>query len=118
MLVIVGVAAICRSNFQPHVVHTINWIFTWAFPMFVMCIISLFWKRSALAAVITMFCAWVGIIVWTTFGLQTALGATAVHGAYVSLGISVVVGLILTAALPGKPGFFKEQKQKAAAAAR
>ena len=118
VIVIVGVAAICLCNFQPHVVNTINWIFTWAFPMFVMCIISLFWKRSALAAVITMFCAWAGIIIWTTFGLQTALGATAVHGAYVSLGISVVVGLILTAALPGKPGFFKEQKQKAAAAAR
>ncbi len=111
-IVVVGVIAICLSNFQPQVVTTINWIFTWAFPMFVMCILGLFWKRSATATVITMFAAWVGIIIWTTFGLQARLGANAVHGAYISLAISLVLGIILTAVLPGKPGYFKEQKAK------
>ncbi|MGL5511684.1 MAG: sodium:solute symporter family transporter, partial [Sporomusa sp.] len=116
-IIIVGVLAIVLSNFQPHVVTTINWVFTWAFPMFIMVIIGLFWKRSTKATVITMFASWIASAVWTTFGLQEYLGATAVHGAYVALAVSLLFGLILTAALPGKPGFFKESRQKNAAAA-
>lgn len=111
-IVIVGVLAIALSNFQPQVVPTINWVFTWAFPMFIMVIIALFWKRSTPAAIITMFASWIANVVWTTFGLQAALGATAIHGAYVAVVISLAFGLILTAILPGKPGYFKESKQK------
>lgn len=78
-----GVAAICLSNAQPDVVTTINWVFTWAFPMFVLCIFALFWKRNATAAVITMFASWIGTMLWTTFGLQAALNAANIHGAYI-----------------------------------
>lgn len=114
-IVVVGILAICLSNAQPDVVSTINWVFTWAFPMFVLCIFGLFWKRSATAAVITMFASWICVFIWSTLGLQTKLGADTLHAAYVALVISLVVGGILTAVLPGKPGFFKEQKAKAAA---
>ncbi|MDR1795916.1 MAG: sodium:solute symporter family protein [Clostridiales Family XIII bacterium] len=110
VIVVVGVAAICLSNFQPAVVSTINWIFTWAFPMFFMAIIGLFWKRSAKAAVITMFSSWAANVVWTTLGLQTALGADIIHGAYIAVAVSLGVGCTLTAALPGKPGYFKAEK--------
>ncbi|MCC8123135.1 MAG: sodium:solute symporter family protein [Oscillospiraceae bacterium] len=110
-IVIVGILAIALSNFQPTVVTTINWVFTWAFPMFIMVIIALFWKRSTPAAVITMFASWIGNVVWTTFGLQAALGATSVHGAYIAVAISLLFGVVLTAILPGKPGFFKESKR-------
>lgn len=109
-IVVVGAVAIALSNFQPQVVPAINWVFTWAFPMFIMTVIGLFWKRSTVAAVITMFASWIANVAWTTFGLQAALGAEAFHGAYIAVIVSLVVGVCLTAALPGKPGYFKAQK--------
>ncbi|MDR1572174.1 MAG: sodium:solute symporter family protein [Clostridiales Family XIII bacterium] len=117
VIIVVGIIAIGLSNFQPQVVSTINWIFTWAFPIFVMTVIGLFWKRSTVAAVVTMFAAWVANIVWTTFGLQAALHAEIVHGAYIAIAISLVVGIALTGALPGKKGYFRENALEARAIA-
>ena len=108
VIVIVGILAISLSNFQPAVVPTINWIFIWASPMFVMAVIGLWWKRNANAAVITMFVAWIANMIWTTFGLQNRLGATAIHGVYVTLAVSLIVGIFLTGIMQGKPGLMKE----------
>ena len=59
MIVIVGILAIVLCNFQPAVVTTINWIFTWGVPLFVMLVIGLCWKRNTTAAMITMFVSWI-----------------------------------------------------------
>ncbi len=116
VIVIVGVLAIVLSNFQPTVVTTINWIFTWGVPMFVMMVIGLCWKRNAKAAVITYAVSWIANILWVTCGLQEKLGWMNFHQVYLCTIISVVLGLVLTAVLPGtKPGFFRlsREEQKA-----
>lgn len=74
MIVIVGILAIVLCNFQPTVVTTINWIFTWGVPLFVMLVIGLCWKRNTTAAMITMFVSWIANIVWVICGLQERLG--------------------------------------------
>ena len=113
MIVIVGVLAIALSNFQPTVVTTINWIFTWGVPMFVMLVIGLCWKRNTKAAVITYVVSWVANIVWITCGLQERLGMGNFHQVYLCTIISVVLGILLTAVLPGtKPGYFKLSKEE------
>lgn len=115
MIVVFGVIAIALSNFQPTVVTTINWIFTWAVPMFVMAILGLWWKRNTRAAVITMIVSWVANIVYVTCGIQTMLGADNFHQVYLCLIISIVLGVILTAVLPnGKPGLLKVLREKKA----
>lgn len=111
VIVIVGVLAIALSNFQPSVVTTINWIFTWACPMFVMLVIGLCWKRNTVAVWITYIVSWIANVVWITFDLQGALGMQNFHQVYLCTIISVVLGVILTAVLPGsKPGYFKLSK--------
>jgi len=115
MIVIFGIIAIALSNFQPTVVTTINWIFTWAVPMFVMAIIGLWWKRNTKAAVITMIVSWIANVVYVTCGVQAALGSDTFHQVYLCLIISLVLGIILTAVLPnGKPGLFKVLREKKA----
>lgn len=116
MIVIVGVLAIALSTFQPTVVTTINWIFTWGCPLFVMLVIGLVWKRNTKAMVITCFVSWIANVVWITCGVQEMLGMVNFHQVYLCTIISVVLGLILTAVLPGsKPGFFKLSKEEQAA---
>lgn len=113
MIVIVGVLAIVLSNFQPTVVTTINWIFTWGVPMFVMLVIGLCWKRNTKAAVITYIVSWIANVLWITCGLQEKLGMANFHQVYLCTIISVVLGIILTAVLPGtKPGFFRLSKEE------
>ena len=113
MIVIVGIAAIALSSFQPAVVTTINWIFTWGVPMFVMLVIGLCWKRNTMAAVITYIVSWIANVVWITCGLMEKLDMTNFHQVYLCTIISVVLGLVLTAVLPGsKPGYFKLSKEE------
>ena len=115
MIVVFGIIAIALSNFQPAVVTTINWIFTWAVPMFVMAVIGLWWKRNTKAAVITMIVSWVANVVYVTCGVQALLGSDTFHQVYLCLIISLVLGIILTAVLPGgKPGLFKVLREKKA----
>jgi SSS family solute:Na+ symporter len=115
-IVIIGIAAVVLCNSQPTVVTTINWIFTWAVPLFVMMVIGLTWKRNTVAVVITFFAAWITNMIWTTFGLQSRLGADTIHGVYVTLAVTLIFGIILTAVLPGRQGLFKEIKKEKVAA--
>lgn len=118
MIVIVGIAAIILANFQPTVVTTINWIFTWAVPMFVGLVFGLCWKRNTRAFVITCIISWIANIVWITCDLQGALGMPNFHQVYLCLIITLVVGLITFAAVPGgKPGYFRLSKEEKAATA-
>ena len=100
-------------SFQPAVVTTINWIFTWGVPMFVMLVIGLCWKRNTKAAVITYIVSWIANVIWVTCGLMDKLEMTNFHQVYLCTIISVALGLILTAVLPGsKPGYFRLSKEE------
>lgn len=114
-IVIIGILAIVISNSQPAVVPTINWIFTWAAPLFTMMVIGLTWKRNTIAAVITFFAAWIANMIWTTFGLQASLGADTIHGVYITLVVTLIFGIILTAILPGEKGLLKELREEKSA---
>ena len=113
MIIIVGVAAILLSNFQPTVVTTINWIFTWAVPIFITMIFGLCWRRNTKALVITCICSWVANVVWITFDLQGALGLPNFHQVYLCIIVTLVVGFITFGAMKGsKPGYFKLSKEE------
>lgn len=113
MIVIVGVAAILLSNLQPSVVTTINWNFTWAVPMFITMIFGLCWRRNTKAMVITCIVSWVANVVWRTFDLQGTLGLPTFHEVYLCVILSLIVGFITFAVMPGsKPGYFKLSKEE------
>lgn len=114
VLVILGVLAIAISGLQPNVIHAINWIFSWLIPVFVLCIIGLFWKRSAGAAISTMVVSWIINCLWSMTSFPENIGLANVHNAFVALAVSIILGLVLTAMLPGSQGFFKEKKSQQA----
>ncbi|HAD20381.1 MAG: sodium:solute symporter family protein [Lachnospiraceae bacterium] len=119
MIVIVGIAAIVLCQFQPTVVTTINWIFTWAVPIFTTLIFGLCWKRNTKAMVITCVVSWIANVVWITCGLQTALHMPNFHQVYLCLIITLVVGFLTFGLMPGsQPGYFKlSRKEQEATAA-
>ena len=106
LIVIIGIVSILICNFQPAPVDMVNWIFAFGVPVFVMAVLGIWWKRSEKASIITFVCAWVAVCIWSTFGLQARLGWVNFNVNYISLIVSVVVGVIGTAVLPGKKGLY------------
>ena len=106
IIIIIGIVSIAICNFQPAVVDMVNWCFSFGIPVFIMGVIGLWWKRSTKASVITFIITWIVVCIWSTFGLQNALGWANFHVNYISLIVALIVGVISTAVLPGKKELF------------
>lgn len=115
-IVISGLVAAALSTFMPEIVNGANWAFAWLCPVFWSVIYGLFWKRSAKATGITLAVSWIMVLLWTYTPLPSAIGLHGVPVPYVTLAVSIVIGIILNAVMPGKPGYFKEKKMNAASA--
>ena len=111
-IVVLGGLAIAISGLQPTVILAINWIFSWLIPVFVLCIIGLFMKRSSSAAMITMVVCWLINCLWSMTSFPQAIGMANVHNAFVALFISIILGVLLSLILPGKKSFFYEHREK------
>jgi SSS family solute:Na+ symporter len=112
MIIILGIVAVCVSFFLPAIVEGANWMFSWLCPMFWITVFGLFWKRSKTAGEITLFGTWVVNFLWTFTPLKSALGMAGVMNAYVTLVLSLALGIITFAALPGEPGLFRLPKEQ------
>ncbi|MFV0334456.1 MAG: sodium:solute symporter [Tropicimonas sp.] len=106
MVVILGAAAFLVAGFMPTILNAINWIFAWLTPVFWLVIIGLFWKRSSLAAILTMAVTWVVNSAWSFTSLPAMLGMEGQPNVYPSLAVGLGLCLILHAILPGQPGLF------------
>ena len=83
IIIIIGIVSIAICNFQPAVVDMVNWCFSFGIPVFIMGVIGLWWKRSTKASVITFIITWIVVCIWSTFGLQNALGWANFHVNYI-----------------------------------
>lgn len=110
-IVIIGVVSVLVCNFQPAVVDMVNWSFSFGVPIFVMAIIGLWWKISEKSAIITFAVTWIVVCIWSTVGLQEYLQLANFHVTYIALIVSLLVGCITTAMLPGKPGLFVKERK-------
>lgn len=116
VIVIITIIAIVVCNLQPAPVEMVNWIFSFGIPIFVMAVIGMWWKRCEKATIITFLVTWVVVCIWSTFGLMDKLIAINPVWAnfnvnYVSLAFALVVGVITTAVLPGKPGLYRKARK-------
>ena len=109
-IVISGLAACGASSFMPAIVNGANWAFAWLVPMFWNVVFGLFWKRSSKAAGIVFAVSWILILLWTYTPFPALIGLAGVPVPYMTLAVSLVLGVILNAVLPGKPGYFKEKR--------
>ncbi len=109
-IVVLVLMASTIATILPPIVPAINWLFAWSAPIFVMIVLGLFWKRSTVAAMATMFAAWALNLAWSFTSLPAKLGLQVIaqSNAYPTTVVSVVVGVALTAVLAGKPGYFRE----------
>jgi SSS family solute:Na+ symporter len=109
-IVALSVPAVLVAAYLPPVIEAINWLFAWLTPVFWLIVFGLFWKRSNVAATVTLIVAWGLNSLWSFTSLASMLGMAGVPNVYVTLAVSLVVGGALTAGLDGKPGLLREAR--------
>jgi SSS family solute:Na+ symporter len=109
MIVILGIIAVFMSFFLPEIVEGANWMFSWLIPVFWVIVFGLFWKRSKKAAEITLFGTWIVNAFWT---FVPALKNSGIMNAYVTLALSLVLGIIAFSVCPGKIGLYKLPREQ------
>ena len=110
-IVFLAVIAMAIAAYLPPILAAINWLFAWLVPVFWVIVFGFVWKRSANAAMITLVSAWVVNSAWSFTSLPTALGlAPDFPNAYVTLAVTLVVGILCNATMSGRVGYFQEQR--------
>ncbi len=118
-IVVLGGVAIAVASALPPILASVNWLFSWLVPVFWVVVFGLFWKRNAAVASATLLSAWVVNCAWSFTGLSAALGLPGIPNAYVTLAVTLAVGVLGNLVAGGKEAYFKsgEYRQRQAAGA-
>lgn len=109
--IIAGVASVIPAYFLPHILLAGLFVFTLGIPLFIMMVTGLFWKRNSDVAFITMIAATIATFTWEYSSLGVLLGTPGwFNSVYLTLVVSVILGVGLTAILPGKPGLLTKKR--------
>jgi SSS family solute:Na+ symporter len=120
VLVVLGGIAIGFASFLPPILASVNWLFSWLVPVFWLVVFGLFWKRSAEVACATLLTAWVVNCAWSFTALPAMLGMSNVPNAYITLAVTLIIGVIGNLLSSGPSGYFyspEYQLRRASAAA-
>jgi SSS family solute:Na+ symporter len=112
-IIILAVIAMAVAALLPPILAAINWLFSWLVPVFWVVVFGLFWKRSSAVAVSTLIAAWIANSAWSFSSLPQALNMADVPNAYVTLAVTLAVGVIGNLMASGSGGFFKAAEYRA-----
>jgi SSS family solute:Na+ symporter len=108
-IVTLGALAMGVAAFLPPILAAMNWLFSWLVPIFWVVIFGLVWKRNAMVAVLTLVAAWTANTLWSFTSLPELLGMAEVISPYVTLAVTLFVGVGLNLLMSGKEGYFKSE---------
>lgn len=110
IIIIAAIVAVGVGSFLPSIVNGANWAFAWLCPIFWNTIYGLFWKRSRTASGWVFGVSWLSVLLWTYTPLPAVIGLHGIPVPFVTLFVSIVLGVILNLILPGEMAYFKERK--------
>ena len=117
-IVVLAVIAMSVAAFLPPILAAMNWLFSWLVPIFWVVIFGLFWKRNSKVAIATLVAAWIANSAWSFTALPQLLGIPEMPNAYITLGVTLVVGIGGNLIAGGQSGYFKSQDYQSRLAAQ
>jgi SSS family solute:Na+ symporter len=111
-VIVLGGVAIGFASFLPPILASVNWLFSWLVPVFWLVVFGLFWKRSAAVASATLLSAWVINCAWSFTALPALMGLTDMPNAYITLAVTLTIGVLGNALVAGQPGYFRSADYK------
>jgi SSS family solute:Na+ symporter len=105
-IVILAAIAMTVAAFLPPILAAMNWLFSWLVPVFWVILFGLFWKRNSAVAVATLVTAWIANSAWSFSSLPQLMNMPEVPNAYVTLAVTLVVGIAGNLMGAGRKGYF------------
>jgi len=109
-IVILAVIAMSVAAFLPPILAAMNWLFSWLVPIFWVVVFGLFWKRNSVVAITTLVAAWIANSAWSFTNLPLILDMEPVPNAYVTLVVTLVVGVGGNLLASARGGYFKSDE--------
>lgn len=106
-IVILAAIAMTVAAFLPPILAAMNWLFSWLVPVFWVILFGLFWKRNSAVAVAMLVTAWIANSAWSFSSLPQLLNMPEVPNAYVTLAVTLVVGIAGNLMRTGREGYFR-----------
>lgn len=113
LIITLAIIAMSVAAFLPPILAAMNWLFSWLVPIFWVVLFGLFWKRNTKVAMATLIAAWIANSLWSFSSISAALGLPGDINPYVTLLVTLMVGVVGNLVLDGKPGFFKSEEYRA-----
>ena len=98
------------AAFLPPILAAMNWLFSWLVPVYWVVVFGLFWKRNSTVAVVTLLSAWAAKSAWSFSALPELLGMLEAPNAYVTLAVTLSVGVIGNLTSSGREAYFRSQE--------
>jgi len=111
-IIVLGVVAILVASSLPPILASVNWLFSWLVPVFWVVVFGLFWKRNATVTVATLLSAWIVNCAWSFTALPELFGGQGIPNAYITLAITLVVGVVGNAVTQGEQAYFKSAEYR------
>ena len=109
-IVVLGVIAMAVASYLPPILAAMNWLFSWLVPIFWVVVFGFVWKRNTVAAVATLLAAWLANSLWSFSSLPKLLDMVGMPNAYITLGVTLFVGVLSNLLLSGEKGYFKSDE--------
>ena len=111
-IVVLGAIAMGVAAFLPPILAAMEWLFSWLVPVFWIVLFGLFWKRSSIVALSMLVSAWIANCIWSFSDLKVTLGMQAVSNPYITLGVTLLVGVVGNIICDGEKGYFKSERYR------
>lgn len=111
-IIVMAIIAMGVASFLPPIIAAMNWLFSWLVPVFWIVVFGLFWKRNSTVAVTMLIASWIANCVWSFSPLPGALGLGPDMNPYVTLLVSLVIGIVGNLVLPGREGYFRSEQYR------
>lgn len=109
-IVVLGGVAIAVASSLPPILASVNWLFSWLVPVFWIVVFGLFWKRNSYVAGFTLIAAWAVNCAWSFTSLPKDLGMVEIPNAYVTLAVTMAIGLLGNLIAPGRKAYFRSEE--------
>lgn len=106
-ILLLAIAAVSVGSFLPPILASVGWVLAWLMPVLWLLVSGLFWKRSSIAALITLMTVWIVNSLWSFTYLSEWLNMQNIPNSYVMLVLTLIVGTVTNLIFPGKDGYFK-----------
>jgi SSS family solute:Na+ symporter len=112
-IIVLALIAVSVAAFLPPILAAMTWLFSWLVPVFWVVVFGLFWKRDSTVAISTLFAAWTVNSAWSFTSLPTMLGLPADANAYVTMAVTLTVGIVGNLMSSERGGFFASSQYQA-----